>query len=146
VKAAIAMSPPVPRDAVGNNDRLDRVYAHIHIPCLHMTGTLDEAVIGDTPAADRRLPFDHIPAGSDQYLVTFKDGDHMIFSGRTRQGPLAGNGPAEKDPMFQDLIRQSTTAFWDAYLRDDAKARAWLSQGGFARALAADGKLEMKVK
>jgi hypothetical protein len=29
-----------------------------------------------------------------------------------------------KDALFQDLIRKSTTAFWDAYLRGDAEARA----------------------
>jgi hypothetical protein len=49
-----------------------------------------------------------------------------------------------KDALFQDLIRQSTTAFWDAYLKGDAEARAWLADGGFASILGADGRFEKK--
>jgi hypothetical protein len=49
-----------------------------------------------------------------------------------------------KDPHFRDLILQGTTAFWDAYLKGDAAAKSWLSRGGYAGALGADGKLEMK--
>lgn len=137
IKAAVPMSAPVPR----NRDELGRVFGRISIPCLHMTGTLDDSPIGETAAADRRLPFDHI-AGADQYLVVFEGGDHMIFSGRSRSAAAAGRG--EKDALFQDLIRQSTTAFWDAYLKADAEAMAWLADGGFASILGADGKFEKK--
>ncbi|HSS77524.1 MAG TPA: hypothetical protein VLV54_12365, partial [Thermoanaerobaculia bacterium] len=133
VKAAIEMSAPVPRGA-----DLDRAYAKIKLPILHMTGTLDDSPIGDTKAAERRIPFDHIQAAG-QYLVIFQGGDHMIFAGQRRK---ASNG--EKDPRFHDLILQGTTAFWDAYLKGDAAAKAWLSRGGYAAALGADGKLEVK--
>ncbi|MFY9823361.1 MAG: acetylhydrolase [Thermoanaerobaculia bacterium] len=133
VKAAIAMSAPTPR-----RGDLDRAYGKINLPVLHMTGTLDDSPIGDTKAAERRIPFDHIQAPG-QYLVTFQGGDHMIFAGARRR---AGKG--EKDPRFRDLILQGTTAFWDAYLKGDATAKSWLAQGGYAAALGADGKLEMK--
>ena len=56
LKAAIAMSAPVPR----NQEQLDKAFAEIRIPCLHMTGTLDDSPIGETKAHQRRLPFDHI--------------------------------------------------------------------------------------
>lgn len=135
IKAAIPMSAPAPRDRA----RLDEAFAQITIPCLHMTGTLDDSPIGDTKAAERRIPFDHI-RGADQYLVTFTGGDHMIFSGHQR---LRGGG--EKDALFHDLIRMSTTAFWDAYLRDDASARKWLAEGGFAAVLGKDGVFEKKL-
>ena len=137
IKAAVPMSAPVPR----NRKELGRVFSKISVPCLHMTGTLDDSPIGETAAADRRLPFDHI-AGADQYLVIFEGGDHMIFSGRSRSTAAAGRG--EKDSLFQDLIRQSTTAFWDAYLKGDAEARAWLVDGSFASILGADGGYEKK--
>jgi predicted dienelactone hydrolase len=133
VKAAIEMSAPVPQNA-----DLDRVYAKINMPVLHMTGTLDDSPIGDTKAAERRVPFDHIPAPG-QYLVIFQGGDHMIFAGQRRN---ASKG--EKDPRFRDLILQGTTAFWDAYLKGDAAAKSWLSRGGYAGVLGADGKLEVK--
>ncbi|HEY0512356.1 MAG TPA: hypothetical protein VGH73_10655 [Thermoanaerobaculia bacterium] len=135
VKAAIEMSAPVPRQ----RENLDRVYAGIHIPVLHMTGTLDDSPLGETKAAQRRIPYDHIH-GADQYLVTFQGGDHMIFSGRFAND--AQRGP--KDELFQDLIRQGTTAFWDAYLKGDAEAKAWLAKGGYAAALGKDGTIEAK--
>ena len=90
IKAAIAMSPSVPRDKT----RLDQAFGKIKVPCLHMTGTLDDSPIGETKAKERRLPFDHI-TGADQYLVVFIGGDHMIFSGR---GRLSGDG---KIPPFK---------------------------------------------
>jgi len=135
VKAAVPMSAPVPRKRA----QFARAFGTISIPCMHMTGTLDDSLIGDTKAAERRIPYDHINA-ADQYLVTFVGGDHMIFSGR---GRLLGGA---KDALFQELIRMGALAFWDAYLLDDAEAKAWLAQGGFAAALGADGRLEVKLK
>jgi predicted dienelactone hydrolase len=136
IKAAIPMSAPVPL----SRDDLDYVFGAINVPCLHMTGTLDDSPIGETSAADRRLPFDHI-VGSEQYLVIFNGGDHMIFSGRPRS---AGALQAKNDAAFQDIIRQATTAFWDAYLMGDARAKSWLSGGDLASVLDDDGTLETK--
>jgi predicted dienelactone hydrolase len=135
IKAAIAMSAPAPRQ----RESLDRVYAGIHIPILHMTGTRDDSPLGETRADERRIPFDHIH-GADQYLVTFQGGDHMVFSGHLAEARR------EKDPLFHDLILQGTTAFWDAYLKGDAAAKAWLAHGGYAAVLGEDGKLEEKVR
>ncbi len=135
VKAAIAMSTPAPF-----RKEYDRVFRNVHIPILHMTGTLDDSPVGDTKAADRRIPYNHIQ-GVDQYLVTFQGGDHMIFSGRRIL-----EGDRAKDPLFHSLILQGTTAFWDAYLKGDAKAKAWLADGGYAAALGQDGKLEEKLR
>ena len=134
VKAAVAMSTPVPRQ-----QDFDRAYGSVHIPILHMTGTEDDSPIGDTKAAQRRIPYDHIH-GADQYLVTFQGGDHMVFSGRFFQAERP------KDPRFHSLILQGTTAFWDAYLKGDAAARDWLARGGYAAVLGADGKLEEKLR
>ena len=134
VKAAIAMSSPVPR-----GDR-DRALGQIKIPMLHLTGTADNSPIGGTKPEDRRVPFDKIH-GADQFLVTFTGGDHMIFSG---VNGLRRNH--QKDALFHDLIRASTTAFWDAYLKDDAKAKAWLANGGFEKELGPEGVFEKKLK
>lgn len=139
VKAAIPMSAPVLR----NRAELGRAFGKIAVPCLHMTGTLDDSPIGETTAADRRLPFDNI-SGADQLLVVFDGGDHMIFSGRSRPASAAGQGA--KDALFQDLIRQSTTAFWDAYLKGDAAAKSWLAEGGFEATLGSNGSFEKKIK
>lgn len=134
VKAAMPMSPPVQpgRDHA-------RQYGAIRIPCFHMTGTLDYSMIGDTAAEQRRVPFDHC-TGSDQYLLIFEGGDHMVFSGRAR---LRAGG--EKDELFQHLIKMSSTAFWDAYLKQDKAAGEWLAAGGFASVLGANGTFEVRL-
>lgn len=133
VKAAIAMSAPVPRRPPEKN------YAAIRIPIFHFTGTADEsALLKDTTAKDRRVPFDSIQ-NAPQFLITFQDGDHMIFSGRSTAFS------AEKKSAMLDVIRESTTKFWDAYLRDEAAAKGWLTNGGAKSALGELGVLEMKA-
>jgi hypothetical protein len=103
-----------------------------------MTGTRDSSPIGETTAEDRRIPYDSI-SRPDQYLVTFQGGDHMIFSGRAR---MSGG---EKDEYFQKYILTGTTAFWDAYLKDDARAKQWLDGDGFKTALGASATIERKA-
>jgi dienelactone hydrolase len=134
VKAAIPMSAPVP----ANHSRLDAVFAGVNIPCLHMTGTEDHSPIGDTRAEDRRLPYDHC-RNSEQFLITFAGGDHAIFGGRERR--LGGR----KDAEFQELIAQSSLAFWDAWLRGDATARQWL-RTEFGAVLGPRGRFEQKAQ
>jgi predicted dienelactone hydrolase len=140
VKAAIAMSESPPRDS----DLWDEAFAKIHIPMMHMTGTLDESPVSDTKPEDRRVPYDHIPPVADQYLIILQGGDHMVFSGRSPSGSLAGTGNPAMDPTLQVMIQQSTTAFWDAYLKSNDKARQWLAGGGCKTMLGQNGTLEMK--
>jgi predicted dienelactone hydrolase len=141
VKAAIAMSESAPRDRT----QWDEAFAHIVIPMMHMTGTLDTSPTDRSTLSDRRVAFDHIPATADQYLITLQGGDHMVFSGRTQaNGPLAGNGNPGLDPTLQVLIQQSTTAFWDAYLKSDPNAKTWLTGDGCKTMLGENAKLEIK--
>ncbi len=132
VKAAIAMSPMPSRNAADH----DTAYREISIPTLHLTGTLDTSPIekGRT-AAERLIPFEKTP-GEHHYLVNFEGGDHMIFSGRPR-GLRGLLGDPTDDAAFQALIRQGTTAFWDAWLKNSAEARAWLTAetNGFGASL-----------
>jgi predicted dienelactone hydrolase len=135
VKALIPMSSPA---AKGNPDR---AYGDIRLPCLHMTGTLDDSPIGETKPADRRLAFDHI-TGVEQWLITFDGGDHMIFSGRLSKDAKR----LESDAKFQRAIKQTSLAFWDAYLKNDAAAKSWLDGPQIESFLGNDAKLERKRK
>jgi len=137
VKAAMPMSAPVPL----NRRNLDKVYGAISIPCFHMTGTLDDSPIGETKAEERRIPFDHIK-NSDQYLVIFKDGDHMIFSGRPRWTGIGGRG--EKDEQFQEMIKKLSLVFWKAYLEGNKEAKKWLREGGAQKYLNGLASFEYK--
>jgi predicted dienelactone hydrolase len=129
IKAAIAMSPNAPP---ARSD-LKKAFGSIKVPMYHLTGTRDDGVgITDAKASDRRVPYDNIK-NAPQYLLVLKDGDHMVFAA-TRRLPGAG----KKDARFHELIRMSTTAFWDAHLKGDKKALAWL-RADFARILGSDG-------
>ena len=141
VKAAIAMSTPTTQDT-------DEAFDDIHIPIFHLTGTKDESpgrrrnddsdpVIGNTKAAERLRPFrhtHHAPA----YLLVFEGGDHMVFSGR-----LTESRP--EDSEFQARILSSSTAFWDAWLKEEKPAREWLEAGGFTEALGKLGTFELNA-
>ncbi len=134
IKAAIPMSSPVQK----NKAFFDEAYRSIKIPCLHMTGTDDFSPIGQTSPKERRIPFDH-SCNSDQFLITFKDGDHMTFSGRGKIGNT------KRDDELQKMICIGSTAFWDAYLTGDPSAKAWFTDGSFERVLGGEGKFEKKM-
>lgn len=110
VKVAIALSMPKMDGVVPPGG-----YDSLTAPTLHMTGTCDGSLIYRTRPADRRVPFTSTHA-SRQYLVTLADVNHNTFSNTT-------------DPHHA-RIAALTTAFLDAYLRNDAAARAWLDDGG----------------
>ena len=133
VQAAIAMSAPVP----AQKELFDRAFGKIKIPVLHMTGTEDFSPIGETRPADRRVPFDHIH-GAEQFLLTLTGGDHSVFAGVSRTLKPA------QEKIFKNLICESSTAFWDAYLKSDATKKAWLTND-FKTVLAADGVFEIKL-
>ncbi|HEU5396351.1 MAG TPA: hypothetical protein VFV81_04235 [Verrucomicrobiae bacterium] len=127
IKAALAMSPPVLAGAT-----LD--FSGVRIPVFVMTGTED---VGFTRVDERRLAFDRITSAGT-CIVTFNGLDHMTFSGHVQFSER------KKDKKFHPLICIASTAFWDAHLRGDTEAAAWLEQGGFTDRLGNDGKFELK--
>jgi predicted dienelactone hydrolase len=133
VKAVVAMSPPVPLGQVP----LWAAYTDVSIPCLFITGTADNSIVGTTQAYQRRLPFDHVSAG-DQYLITLNGADHMTYSGHIR----AANGG--NDAMFQRLMADSSLVFWDAYLKHSDAAKTWLAGQGIESYLGRTGSVERK--
>jgi predicted dienelactone hydrolase len=150
IKAAIPMSAPA---ALGRD--LDKAYGSISVPTLMMTGTLDDSPIGPgTLAKDRKAPFEHMPH-SDRYLLIFEGGDHMVFSGikrgpgqpgAVRAGKLPGtHGDPAKDALFQKLIVDASTAFWNATLKGNADAKKYLDDGGFEKTLGKDGEFSHKA-
>lgn len=148
VKAAVAMSTPAP--ARRGNEPSGAGYEAVRIPVFHLTGTEDtDPAGGATDPAQRRIPYDHTTA-APAWLLTLDGGDHMVFG-----GPMQGDGRGERkkakrtdrgrDPEFHTLIQKATTAFWDAHLKDDPKARAWLDDGGLAAEATGLAKLECKT-
>ena len=130
-KGAFAMSPAPPRNAPAQ-----QAFSQMLMPLFHLTGTDDASPIDDLEPIDRRVPFDTIDS-VDQYLLILDQGVHMTFSGRREPAYPARD-------RHHTLIRMAAVAFWDALLKDDAAARAWLENGGMAAALDMGGTFEFK--
>jgi predicted dienelactone hydrolase len=121
IKAAIAFSPSKP--AVGD---VATAFGSVAIPWLLMTGTEDVArlgsrTIGPADVASRLAVFPALPAG-DKYELVLEGADHFAFTDR---GEFAGESP--RNPNHYRVILALSTAFWDAFLRDDAAAKTWLN-------------------
>ena len=132
VKAVLAISAPV----ADSKEIQDAVYSTIRVPCLHVTGTCDDSLLGSTRAGEHRVPFDEI-RGTDQFLVTFFDADNATFSGHKRQ-----RVEGRKNPLLHELTTWCSLAFWDAQLRRNPRALAWLEQGGLSNLIGMQGVAE----
>lgn len=112
ITCAIAMSPAPPK---GPPAVTGQAFSKIRMPVLWMTGTKDESALREAPPETRRVPFDKTTA-KDQYLIIFKDADHMAFSVR---GPMG--------TKLEKELKGSALAFLDAYLRVDAEKQKSLA-------------------
>ena len=117
IKAAIAFSPSPP--SFGNQSDS---FATVKIPWLLMTGTEDDSPIGNrTDPKSRRLVFQQLPAANMFYELVFDGGKHSAFSEREI------GGRDSRNPRHHPAILAISSAFWDAYLKDDAAAKEWLT-------------------
>lgn len=120
IRAAVLMSPSSPRH--GGDPR--QSFGGVTIPWLLMTGTKDVAPIGDVDVASRLAVFPALPPGG-KYELVLDGARHEAFSER----PLPGTRE-ERNPNHHRAILALSTAFWDAWLAEDAGARAWLDGKG----------------
>jgi predicted dienelactone hydrolase len=116
IKAAVAFSPSSSRDGAA--------FGKVALPWLLMTGTRDRGIIGGQTPETRMAVYPALPPGS-KYELVLDGAEHSAFNER----PLPGEG-ASKNPNHHRAILALSTAFWDAYLREDAAARAWLDGDG----------------
>jgi predicted dienelactone hydrolase len=119
IKAALAMSPSSPR-----NGDPKRAFGGVAIPWLLMTGTNDVAVVGDADVASRLAVFPALPTGG-KYELVLNGAEHSAFSDRALPGDKE-----KRNFNHHRVILALSTAFWDAWLREDAEARAWLDGAG----------------
>jgi predicted dienelactone hydrolase len=109
-------------------------------PTMSMSGSNDSGVMGQL-ASWRRDPFTYSPAG-DKYLVWIDGAFHMSFTGALAQ-PQSTSGPrgmlfsrmgqgTDQKAVF-DYVKVASIAFWDAYLKDEPKAKTYLTGDTLAR-------------
>ena len=119
IKAAIAFSPSSPTRASA-----ETAFGAVKIPWLLMTGTKDVAPIGHADMKSRLAVYPALH-GAPKYEVVLSDAEHSAFTDRALPGDKE-----PRNPNHHRVMLALTTAFWDAYLRDDVEALAWLDGVG----------------
>lgn len=128
LKAFVLFSPSAHRTASP-----ETAFGQVTKPVLCMTGTKDVSVIekGLDPLS-RQLVYKALPAG-DKFQLIFENGEHYTFGDSAQPG-------MEEQAKHHPAIQKLSTAFWDAYLKGDEKAKAWLQSGTPKKALSLDPK------
>ena len=119
-------------------------------PTMSMTGSNDTGVMGQL-ASWREDPFTYSPPG-DKYLVFIDGAFHMSFTGMLAQvqsgqinRPVVARliGRTDQKAIF-DYVKIASIAFWDAYLKDEATAKAYLKSDSLIDYSANSVKLSRK--
>jgi predicted dienelactone hydrolase len=134
IKAAVIMSPSGARR--GGDPA--QVFGGVKIPWMLLTGTRDTAPIGEVDVASRLSVFPALPVGSKYELVLY-NAEHSAFTERALPGDSQ-----PRNPSHHRSILALTTAFWDAYLRDDPNARKWLDGDGPRKILDKEDRWQQK--
>ncbi|HEX7151659.1 MAG TPA: alpha/beta fold hydrolase [Thermoanaerobaculia bacterium] len=152
IDAVIAMSPQGPTPALGLTTESWR---DVRGPILYMTGSLDQGADESQGPEWRRQAFELSPAG-DKWFVSIEGARHMSFSGRLADlttedlrtppqpiperdrttGRTVQRDPRQRStqPLFLrergvfGMIRTTSLAFWDAYVRKETSGREYLDR------------------
>ena len=116
ITAAIAFSPSSPKTGSAA-----RAFGAVKIPWLLMTGTKDVAPIGNASVKSRLAVYPNLKS-APKYEVVLHNAEHSVFTDRALPGDKQ-----PRNPNHHRVILALSTAFWDAYLRDDAAALTWLN-------------------
>ena len=120
IRAAAVMSPDSPQGSA----TAALAFAAVGVPWLLMTGTRDTSFVGTATVASRLAVFPALP-NSGKYELVLDQAEHSVFTDRALPGDRE-----KRNPNHHRAILAISTAFWDAWLRDDASARAWLDGYG----------------
>jgi predicted dienelactone hydrolase len=119
IRAALPMSPSAPR--AGD---VQKAFGQVTIPWMLMTGTEDTSGIVNLTVEERLAVYPALPPGG-KYELVLNRAKHSAFTNR----PLPGDGGG-RNPNHHRSILALSTAFWDAYLKEDPAAREWLDGAG----------------
>ncbi len=125
VRAALALSPSARFAHVGPG--LEHRFGHIQLPFFSLTGSRDDGMgLSDITAANRELPYRHMPADHSKYLLVFANGNHLDFAGQASEAEGVVFHIRRRPPIFRDNLLAASTAYWLAHLASDTGARHWL--------------------
>jgi dienelactone hydrolase len=115
--SAVVMLSPQGEGIMGLNSHS---WDDLRLPMLLMYGSRDFGPFGQDPVW-RSEAFAKAPAGN-KYKVELEGGTHMGFAGLFPDD-------AHRVAVFQ-CAKLETLAFWDAFLKDDAKAKQYVESHG----------------
>lgn len=129
----------------GQQGLTSRSWRKVYLPMMTVTGSLDRGAGGQGPEW-KRQPFELSRAG-DKYHLLLEGANHFSFGGELSGGGIAsgGLGPGmrarlsggrrvgfgggllrDQSGVFE-AMKAASLSFWNAYLKDDKKAKAYLS-------------------
>jgi len=116
ITAAIAFSPSSPKTGSAA-----KAFGAVKIPWMLMTGTKDVAPIGHETVESRLAVYPNLKL-APKYELVLNNAEHSVFTDRALPGDRE-----PRNPNHHRVILALSTAFWDAYLKDDEAALAWLN-------------------
>jgi predicted dienelactone hydrolase len=119
IRAAVIFSPSAPKSTTP-----ERAFGDVKVPWLLMTGTQDTAPIGPADMKSRLAVYPAL-RGAPKYQVVLNNAEHSAFTDRALPGDHE-----PRNPNHHRVILALSTAFWDAYLRGEKGALAWLNGTG----------------
>lgn len=112
---------PISAQGTGQQGLTQASWAGLTIPMMTMTGTRDQGA-GGQGVEWKKEPYTFSPPGS-KYLVVIDGANHFSFGG--------GLGARSSD--VTDVVKRTSTLFWDAFLKDSQTARAHLQSDELLR-------------
>jgi dienelactone hydrolase len=132
-KAFLLLSPP----GKGQQGLTEKSWSAVERPLMVVTGTRDAGV--KSQDASWRLDAYQLSAPGDKFAVFIEGASHLSVTGLSAEPGVAPPKTGKKTTtaeaevaIFQD-VKAATLAFWEAYLKGDAGARAFLAGDGLAR-------------
>jgi predicted dienelactone hydrolase len=137
IKAALVLSPP----GTGQQGLTSNSFSNLTMPAMFMTGSRDKGLSGQPPEW-RTEPFNLCPTGH-KYLVFIQGATHFTFA--AGRATLVTNQPGHSATISGGTtysaklaskydqrailghIKLASTSFFDAYLKLDTSAQAYLA-------------------
>lgn len=123
---------PISAQGTGQQGLTKSSWVNLKLPMMTITGSRDRGAGGQGPDW-KKEPFIHSPPG-EKHLIFIEGANHVSFGG--------GLGGRSSD--ITEVVKATTLAFWNAYLKGDEKAAAALKSGEVVRAFSGKAKIESK--
>ncbi len=143
-KAFLLLSPP----GQGIRGWTKGSWSTVARPLMVVTGSQDKGTKGQDPSW--RLDAFRLSPPDGKFCLFLRGAGHLSLTGQYAEpgASLSGRGKGapsaeEEVAIFKD-VKAVSVAFWDAYLKDDAAARAFLASDALAAESGGRAKLERR--